>query len=422
MNDRVPGSILIIDDRFEDIFSSDETGNTRVYESELKQLHELFLQFIQEGIPVLIFSSNNIEEFENFVERTQNIRVVILDLDIDGDGSVGDLDKSFIKEALVKMLGKYGYFFIIIYSAHSEVWREEIWDDIKNDQSIPENIRKIPESMIIVYDKNDENVLEVMFNKIRELPSFSIILAFENELRRSLDEIAKKFVEFESNTWQLIINNIKEEVKDLWEYELIQLLLGLIKHHMKKKDLFGSIIQSSGSKHNKEMVKKIYHALNYIDKLPETLVYTGNLYRTNSSDPEKEYALIITPECDIAQNKNDNRFTVIYGTDDIDEISKKRNKSKSKTIEELNKEHKAKKEYLYTLKFPVEDSNIIVIDFRVVETIEVDTIRKWNLLGRINDPLITDIMDKFSNLFNRKGLPSLLPKGMELISQGDESN
>jgi len=417
MSQQIPGNVLIIDDKVEDMVSSGNTAN------DTDEIHGLFSNFIEEGIPVLIFSSNDIEKFQNFVRKTRNVRVVILDLDLDGDGAVGEVDKLFVKEALVKMFEKYGYFFIIVYSAHSEVWQDEIWNDIKNDDSIPESIKKIPESMVIVYDKNSENVLEKIVNKIRELPSLSIILAFENELTISLDKIAQRFVEFESGTWQFIINNIKNEVGDLWEYELIQTFLGLLKHYMKKKDIFPDPENSNPDpNHNEEMIKKIYRALNYIDNLPENVVYTGNLYRTSNDDPEKEYALIITPECDIAQNKHDNKFIVLYGTADIDKISKKRKKSKSKTIEELNNEHKVKKDYLYTLKFPTRDNNVIVIDFRFVETIEADTVNSWTLLGRINDLMITDIMDKFSNLFNRKGLPSLLPKNMKLIDEDHESS
>ena len=429
MSQQIPGSVLIIDDKFKDIILSQKTEDTEMDNNELEQLCRLFSLFIKEGIPILIFSSDDMTEFEDFVNKTHNVRVVVLDLDIDGDGVVGDKDKSFIKEGLIKMFDKYGYFFIIIYSAYSEVWEDEIWNDIKNDDSIPENIKKIPESMILSYNKNDKNVLEEIINKIRELPSLSVILTFENELKRSLDGIAGRFVEFENNTWKSIIHNIKNEVGDLWEYELVQLLLGLIKHNIKKKDLFGSINQDSQSdvapemvkNVAPEMVKKIYRALNYIDNLPVDPVYTGNLYRTDNKDSEKEYALVITPECDIAQNKNDNKFTVIYGTDNIDKISEKRKKTKKKTVQELNEEHKVKKDYLYTLKFPIEDRNVIVIDFRFVETIEINKIKNWTFLGRVNDPMITDIMDKFSNLFNRKGLPSLLPKGMKIIDETDES-
>lgn len=61
------------------------------------------------------------------------------------------------------------------------------------------------------------------------------------------------------------------------------------------------------------------------------------------------------------------------------------------------------------------NSKSIVFDYRVSNSIRESQIKKWKLVLRINDPLITHILDEYSNLFNRKGLLSFPFEKMTLL-------
>ena len=418
----VPGSALLIDDRLElieDLLKNSKTSfeNVEAEVEELNNLWSLILSLNREGIPVTMFSSNNISDFEDLVKKTQNIRLVILDLDIDGDGEVTQADEEVIKSFIRILKKEQGYFFLFIYSGHKEKW-EDIKEELEEEQEFINN-------MTLVFDK-EKSLKDKITNKIKNLSDLSVIHSFERELNKARDIVANKFIEFGNETWKSIISMQREEVKDLWEYELLNLFLGLIRQNMRKSGIFRDFPDPNNNGCSHSMIKKIYNALNYISlpENPASVVFTGNLYETGEDNVDKKYALILTPECDIAQGKNkideEKIHIVVYGvsTGNMDRVSKKRGRPRKQVVEDLNKKKKVDKEYLYTLLFPFfpDNEEHIVLDFRFVETVKESIIKeKWKPIARINEPMITDIMDKFSNYMNRKGLPSLLPKEIKLI-------
>ena len=123
----VPGSALLIDDRLELIerlLKNSETSFENAEIEELNNLWNLILSLNRKGIPVTMFSSNDVNDFENLVKETQNIRLVILDLDIDGDGEVTEADEEVIKNFIRILKKEQGYFFLFIYSGHKEKWED----------------------------------------------------------------------------------------------------------------------------------------------------------------------------------------------------------------------------------------------------------------------------------------------------------
>ncbi|BBB31910.1 conserved hypothetical protein [Thermotomaculum hydrothermale] len=470
----IPGSALIVDDRLEQIKdclknsktllkSEKEDINKKLENKELNKLLELILYLNRKGIPVTMFSSNDINNFENLIKNTRNIRLVFLDLDIDGDGKVTDTDEEVIKRFIEILIKNQGYFFLFILSNHKEKWENDIKSDLIQKYEFLNH-------MSGELDKQ-EDVFSVISNKIRELNSLNIIYSFEKELNKARDIVAKKFVEFNKETWEYLISKQKKEVGDLWEFEMITLLLNLIKQSMEKSKVFLRHSNNDNQENNNrdnnkedydnnknnndnqenngdesydiEMISKIYRSFNYVENVPSTVIFTGNLYKTNKNDVEKEYALILTPECDIAQSKNIDRYVVVYGfnvndnfnnsynrTDDNVPIFVKRagrdrnNSEKWKSFNSLNK-IKNPNQYIYLLPFAIEEGKNsngqkkiykhIGLDFRIIESISANKMYSWKLKLRVNDPLMVDIQNKFSNLFNRKGIPSLLPEKMKLI-------
>jgi len=66
-------------------------------------------------------------------------------------------------------------------------------------------------------------------------------------------------------------------------------------------------------------------------------------------------------------------------------------------------------EHLYVLPFSSVSNKSVVIDFRDITFITQSKLSGLKLIKRVNDPMITDILDKISGIYNRKGLPPILP-------------
>ena len=429
----IPGSALLVDDQLDKM--NDESRN----------LWNLIVALNKKGIPVLTFSSYYVNEFKELIRKSSNIRLVILDLDLDGDGNVSDADEEVIKNFLKILLDKYGYFFLFIYSAHKEKW-EDIKGTIMEELGI-ESSRVFFENMVFEFQKGDD-IRDVIIQKIRDISSLSLFYGFEGEFNKARDNVARNFIEFDKETWKYILCNQKKEVGDLWMHELAHLLLALIKHNLTENISFPVELtedcDSVRDNYSLDMISKVYRAFNYIDNIPSNVIFTGNLYQTNYEDTEKEYALIITPACDIAQNRNTGKFVVVYGFNvndnfhsDYDRASdnpplyvrkagKDRNRPNMwRTFNSLNK-IKNPNQYIYLLPFAIKDPasesyTHVALDFRIVETVPEELVNSWHFKLRLNDPLMVDIQDKFSNLFNRVGLPTLLPGEIKLINE-DEQN
>lgn len=174
------------------------------------------------------------------------------------------------------------------------------------------------------------------------------------------------------------------------------------------------IIQGFNYLHNKN---------NYLDKHP---IWTGNLYYDNLASFDSKYLLVITPECDIAQSKS-NGVTIVQGFEfDVPsgydpasykadqpvpfsvEVAGKNGKNEWKPIVEI--ENFYNKQGYYILYHSSLNEKHVILDFRNVKRITNLEKLKLDLLLRVNEPIITDINDRFSTLFNRKGIPRLSPK------------
>jgi len=425
----LPGAALLIDDKFKFVEDFYQKNSEKYYTENAAEFFNLVKfenYFIERGIPVLRYHSTDINEFKDFIDKINNIRLVVLDLDLDGDGEVGDVDKEVVREMLEILKEKLGYFFVIIYSAHSEEW-----NDIRDELS--DELKSIINHLEIITKEEPDGIESKIREALDKISSLAILFPFEKNLQKSIDKMFSNLAEFDMDTWKVIIQNLKRETGNLWEYELINLLLNMLKnYYMPKEEIFKLSLSEEKIEYDRDTISRIYRTFNYITGLPEPPVFTGNIYKTEEESSEREYALIITPECDIAQNKHDGRYLAIYGFNIKENFSRgygrnpdddvplyvrksgKKSNGKYKSYNKLN-EFKSPHQYIYILPFVLEDGNHIAFDFRVAESVPEANIKKWKFIARVNEPLITDIMDQFSNVFNRKGLPSLIPKGMKLI-------
>jgi len=429
-----PGNVLIIDDnvnlplKYSDLEQVPDTGYNK---TDYRFYKDILKYFDDNGIPVIkISDTENTTKIVKNIQKFQNVRLLILDLDLDCDNSIEPNDIDTIKLIISTAIEQYGYFFLLISSNHYSMWEREIREEVINSsEKAKDLILNLSNARNKIID--DENFIESL---ILENYSLRLISKFEYHLNKSRDIAFSDFIEFNNTTWQQLVSTIRCGDRNLGDHDLTNIFFNNIKQYL--LDIAYADPKESTNP-DPETLKRIFRRVNYSENIDGILekqpIWTGNFYKTNLKDPGLQYGLIITPECDIANNKHI-VYKVLFGFEiNADTFSKYKKNDESEKIPLLPKrispdgKYKSRSDInsfkklnnsldsLYTLPFIGGKSENVVLDFRFSCYRSESVIKKWNLISRINSPMIIDIIDKYSNLFNRKGLIDFPIKDLKLL-------
>jgi hypothetical protein len=415
-----PGNVLIIDDKFDIIYGAKPIGRDRV---EYANFNKIKAYCDDNGLPLLSISGDiNFDIVEKKINLMNNVRLLILDLDFDGDGNVTQSDEELVLGILRIAIKRFGYFFLLINSSTPESWEE-----IK--RNIPAEDKEV---LLLIgnlqaHINKEENISSKLDSIIRRNHSVSLIYLFEAALNEARDKSLKEFIDYDRDTWKSWIEILKRESKGLVHHDISNVFLGLIRQHLAgvQFDI------STGSSHtlDPQIIQRIFKNVNYLRNRDRVLnkqpIWTGNIYKTTYSQSDKKYALVITPECDIAQNKYLNHKIIFgieitaanlpdYSVDDdapptvVIKFGKKSSSGKWYPKSEIKRKirERAFISHLFLLPFASEGENSVLFDYRHTASLSPNSLKRWKLVLRVNDPLIIEIMDNYSNLYNRKGLIS----------------
>lgn len=410
-----PGSIMVIDDQFGLVYQDEPLALSD--KIQYKSFIDIKRFADNNGIPLIsITDTQDAESLQQTIKRYDNVRLLILDLDLNNDGSVSSEDDYLTVKLIVKTaLKKFGYFILMINSAHSGEWNN-IVEEIKTEVN-PNLLNKFTYK----FDKTSDESAYDSISKIGDNYSMEIIYHFETKLNEARDKAFNNYFDFEKNSWEKMHQALIHETGSMAHNEISNILFATIKQHMidsrypTPKENGNPFIDDPAIK------KLVFETINYTrntnNRLIDQPIWTGNLYQTNIEGESRKYALIITPECDFAQGKNI-FYKVVYGFEinesTFPENYKENNeetlplffsRAKRMSKKAFSTDYKKPNQYLYLLQYVTE--SIIYIDFRDVRSHEIIDLENWTLILRINEPMITDILDKYANLHNRKGLISL---------------
>jgi hypothetical protein len=417
-----PGNIMVIDDQYELVHSAPpQDADALVQYKALKGVKD-FCE--SHGIPLLTISdTNDIGTMKARMELYSNVRMLIIDLDLNNDGNVSpEDDYETVRFILQTAIKRYGYFLLLINSAHAEAW-----EGIK--ASLPADITaKFLMNLTHSYDKKGEGNIYDSLDKIGENYSAELIYDFESFLSEARDKAFNSFLDFEKDSWRKIYQTLYKEGGEMANHDITSILMGILKQHLLGSK-YSSISQEGQAISSDETIEKlVYQSLNYTFNLDKRLdshpIWTGNLYETTLGH-DRKYALIISPECDIANGKH-LFYKIVFGFHadiatlpaDYDpkiysgentapllaqRVGKKMKLPTKKDIASFGTSLGA---HFYAVRHVA--STPIYFDYRDVSSLlEAELInKKWKLLLRVNEPMITNILDGYSNLHNRKGLLS----------------
>lgn len=436
-----PGNVLIIDDQFNLGFVNEAPVEpTELVQWEnfrkirnLLDTHSLCYSTITDTSDISVI----VEKIKSY----SNIRMLILDLDLNESGEVDDIDVAMIKKIIDESINSFGYFLLAINSSYAEKW-EEIKNELIQEYSALADEQSLKKINFLVHlsfslSKSLPDIEADILSLITTKYSCELITQFEVNINNARDTVLNSFIEFNNTTWEELYLNLKADMdsKHVINLTINNLFIGLIKQHLIDKSYstpdideqkkIEKIKKEANPILRKEIIIGFYYIVNKNGVLDNHPIWTGNLYYNNLDSPDSKYKLIITPECDIAQSKSSG-ITVIQGYEidlksdydpaqfkDIDppycvmvagKNGENKWKSKAKIIE-----YYESKEGFYIVPFSSINGNHIVLNLRNV--VSISNLERINpkLILRVNEPIITDINDRFSAIYNRKGIPRLSP-------------
>ncbi len=407
----IPGKLLVIDDKFDSV-------------------QPLLTELVRSGVPVVFWNPTT-----DIKPSTINVRMILTDINLIGLEMVTGGSYEDLADKLKEIPGPFLVMFVSVNfdEEDSAKMLKEAYHNL-TDKDLPGIV------LGINFDKTQaKEALAEIPGKIRQALSdqrlFSIILLSESILNqgtdRMLGELTRK--EFEAAVQALLKSIIDDTGKDSVAREFVVLLSRLLTRNMESipqyeelKNAIGDLLQSKPLLTANASESWIYNKRMYYVPDKNEIFWTGDIFITNCNPPY-QYAILITPSCDISQEKFTN-YTFCYGLvaseksirgNDLDPLfkfDKSLNGNKDKAIKKyLRNENTPIKVYILShfLDDSSDDSRTLIIDFQSVQSFtrekitELITDLKWKRITRLDSPFIEDLLQKYGAYSFRLGVPTV---------------
>jgi hypothetical protein len=418
----IPGNILVVDNNYADVAD--------VIESCEKA-----------GMPVIYLQSPPRPE-----TCPSNVRLVVLDLDLDGCGNVSDQDVEQAVLVLQRVALKAGYFLVVLWSIHID---DKSIDWAKNirEKYIEQTGGDLRGDFLKAFGKK-QVTKDILIEKIQEWidgnPQFGTVFGWERIVEEAMDETVSDV----SNTGGIstILRALEKEVgKNSLPRELVNLFTRILLRHSSTEEKIARLtVLIERVLHKREPLQtdilEWYSGLHYfqayftVDKREP--LWTGDILKKSDSD---EFRIVITPACDFAQKKcetvklvhgiavnalsgydRDDPATVPevarwIGKDKQDKYWKKEDISKSLFFKG---QQLPKRLYpLHFLKKSQKDNKYfhLIFDFSRVSSVKAEIYRNgnikipkgWERICRLDSPYCQNFLQSYTSFAARIGVPEI---------------
>jgi hypothetical protein len=403
------GRILFVDDKYDD------------------DIRRAITTLIEKGVPVQFWDSKGEPP-----DLICNIRIIILDLDLAG---LGTKTYDLAVEALHKIPGP---FIVIIMALNFEE------DDPSILKSTYESSYNVPLCGFIAKEgltKKEESedpirLQQLILSSIIENKILDLILLWEGLVDKAKDAALSNLLENKvENTILILIKTLcKEMGEEAAARELVNIMMRLISRRTGESKNYCSLI-SLIKRLNKELMEsteypseedlEVYSKLMFYRPNPEEGIWTGDIYKTIDTPKFDEYAMILTPRCDLAQHKV--AKVVVCFAFKIDEkyfsdpeyppnfvdpmVIEKREKGEEqeKIRQFIEKRYSGRMklpenlQILWNFKHKNETFGLC-FDFNNVRSIKTDELQTWERVCRLDSLYIEDLLRKYGNTASRIGV------------------
>lgn len=430
-------------------------GRIAIVDDSVKQALPLMRVLAKNNIPYTYYQGNN---FECLPESPENdIRILFLDLNLlEGRNQTPKDVRSILVPVLKRLLSPENYPYVLILWSRQE---QEYTDTIKDifDQDLKDRapivIKPYVKSEFFPdfaeeedETKDEQIILDELKKILAELPAYSYLLQWENQVHNSADEtIGDIFRDFHScENWKENANCILEMLAKSYleqSYENVTLetktkasllLLNDVLYDCLENginnNLFGCTEELTHNISDKEadtIACKINHRLllsNNIDDIKQPgcvfKYFSSKKYKAhfeeilkdscNCSDEEKKNMIetmipcevVVTPACDYAQKKSKtNRLVQGFLIESKHVIGKKK---KIKNID-----NRTDAIYISPVFEHKNKHYVLVLNFRYFVTDEMATEKKNYPLFRLRGSMLAEIQSKLARHISRQGIRNL---------------
>ena len=428
MTIRLPGNIVILDDKAKDAYA--------LLESLKNSGH---------GV-VSIAKSSDLDHLD-----LRNIRLIVSDLDLHATGDFGDADKMEVSSVLSKISSRSEFVLCYIWSvlADSVEAGNRLAESLKSYYLLHEGKPSPP--IVGVGDKLPENsgkLFEYVAKYLNDNPSIGILYEWEGLLDEARDSMTGEMYELATHGLAGLArilhaeHKITEKDEKHWlpsaVRDLTQNLNQVLLYHMEKRreplDLSAHLHQAAKQAVGEdgtqvcEQFGRLYSRMSYtVPK--DNRVWTGNIYQTTRKDQSSEYALTVTPDCDLARNippSVEFAFGGVIGGKK-EEIESQTNRFKSIPKEERGTSShyvdyltiKTMAANLYPLFFIPKGEEFVhvLMDLHTVEHLTKRSYGKWQLVARLSPRKAGQLQAQMAAYLGRIGVLDIPKEIRKLLGQ-----
>lgn len=375
---------------------------------------------------------NNISilEYEDIPEDTEicnfkNISFILLDWELFERPVHGMyIDETpFINNNIkfLKEIKKNSFTPVFIFSNQSpdSIIRELSDKGIYSEDS--NNYIFIKQKKDILSDDDDNSLFTEIENWLKETPSMYVLKEWECSLNEAKRNLFWSFYEINHNWPSVLQKTFTDDGSDV-NYELGNFIYRNITARTEQITFDDDILNKEDDTISKEDIRKVLEAERFIknDALPD-MPFTGDLFEYEAEvngSKEKRYYLNIRPECDIVRQKNPKLYCLECRIIDEKRINSGENDQIS--FNEGNFIEKSNNTYIPF----IDEGKIIEVRFRNIRILkwkeklknetgsEIDKMFKETRIGRLLQPYITKVQQRYSFYLQRQGLPAIPEKAI----------
>jgi len=407
------GKILLVDDKYDEA------------------VQEAVLSLIERGMPVQYWNGKG-----DFPDTIRNVRVVILDLDLAGLGIRPPGPEGYYPavEALKKIPGPFLVVIMAIdFNVEDSPNLKKAYEDYYG-QHFPgfladEGLTKDEEL------EDPYRLTNLVTEAIGKERILDLILLWEGVVDSAKDLAMKDLakVEIENAIVSLIQSVCKELGEESAARQLVSMMLRLVSRSVggvREFEQFDNLIRDlNRSPTPPTQDPSLYHRLMFFHPQPSEAPWTGDIYEATNERRYDQYAIILTPACDLAQRKTTS-ILVCFAFPLKEECLQDREYPPYRIDSDLSRQlagcsftdstkDAVRRKYFqpggrlsprfYRIRHFADSEDKepfgICFDFNNVRSIGLDHLAKWKRICRLDSPFVEDMLQKYGSHVFRIGTP-----------------
>jgi len=412
------GRILFVDDHYDD-----------------SSVQEAVTKIVQMGMSIQFWNGKGIPP-----EAIRNVRIVILDLNLLGLDTLPQGDSRYYPaaEALKKIADVTGPFLVIMMATEFDNKDPKLLARAYESQygtKIPGFVATA--GLTKTEELEDPSLLGTLIkNELQNNKSLDLILLWEVLVDRAKDRaLSDLFRSDVENTVLALINSLSDDYKESAGRELVSTLLRLVSRRVNigsdYEELNRLVTEINRKRFSGTPDLVLIHRRMFYTPSGSEPLWTGDIYQTTDQARFNDYAILLTPTCDLGQEKA-SHLRLCLGfplktelvknpewppyTRDHGVLQKK--KGNMPDLESWTERRYFKPDIMNkppSRMYPVwhfaesdeKEMFGICFDFDATVTIGQDDLKHWKRISRLDSPHIEDMLQKFGSHVFRLGTPEI---------------